>query len=33
MTGEQKRLANGLRIYFNGTCWTTEVMPPRDTLF
>ena len=31
--GEAKRRADGKLIYFDGSCWTTKPMPPRDTPF
>jgi len=31
MAGEVKRGADGKLLYFDGTCWTTKPMPPRDT--
>ena len=33
MAGEVKRRPDGKLIYFDGTCWTTKPMPPRDTPF
>jgi hypothetical protein len=31
--GEVKRQADGKLLYFDGACWTTKPMPPRDTPF
>ena len=31
--GEIMRVTDGDFLYFNGTCWTTEPMPPLDTPF
>jgi hypothetical protein len=31
--GEVKRGADGKLLYFNGECWTTKPMAPRDTPF
>jgi hypothetical protein len=33
MAGEVKRRSDGKLLYFDGTCWTTKPMPPRDTPF
>ena len=33
MIGEMKREANGKILYYNGACWTTKPMPPRDGPF
>jgi hypothetical protein len=33
MRGEVKVQADGGRLYFNGTCWTTKPTPPNDTPF
>ena len=31
--GEVKRRPDGKLMYFDGSCWTTKPMPPRDTPF
>ena len=33
MRGEVRRAANGTFRYFDGQCWTTKPLPPRDTPF
>jgi hypothetical protein len=33
LRGEIMRTDNGEFLYFNGTCWTTEPMPPLDAPF
>src|SRR6266516_2278520 len=33
MKWESKRGSNGRLIYFDGRCWTTTPMPPRDMPF
>jgi len=33
MRGEVRREANGTLLYFDGKCWTTRLLPPRDTPF
>jgi hypothetical protein len=33
VAGEVKRRTDGKLLYFDGTCWTTKPMPPRDTPF
>ncbi len=33
MRGEVRREANGTLRYFDGRCWTTQPLPPRDTPF
>ena len=30
LRGEVKAHASGKLLYFNGSCWTSEPMPPRD---
>jgi hypothetical protein len=33
MAGEVKRVPDGTLMYFDGRCWTSKPMPPRDTPF
>jgi len=33
LRGEVMRTASGEFLYFNGTCWTAEPMPPVDAPF
>jgi hypothetical protein len=33
MKGEVRRQTDGRLLYFDGRCWTTKPMPPRDSPF
>ncbi len=33
LRGEAKVLADGKVLYFNGSCWTSRPVPPRDMPF